>query len=128
MKGIGPAFLIAALAGVLRAGDAGALHPTYTKDVAPILFRHCAECHRSGEAAPMSLLTYKEVRPWVKAIREKVLERSMPPWPADAHRFWSDRRLAQKDIDTIVAWVDAGAPAGEDGDPPPKSSAIPTIN
>src|SRR5262245_11070356 len=58
---------------------------TFNKDVAPILFKSCAECHRPGEAAPMSLLSYKEVRPWAKAIREKVLSREMPPWHADPH-------------------------------------------
>jgi mono/diheme cytochrome c family protein len=96
-------------------------HATYAKDVAPILFRRCVECHRAGEAAPMSLITYKEVRPWAKAVREKVLERSMPPWLADAAygHFSNDRRLSQKEIDTIVAWVDSGAPAGDDRDLPP---------
>lgn len=69
----------------------------------------------------MSLLTYQEVRPWAKAIREKVLERSMPPWLADPAygHFSNDRRLSQKEIDMIVAWVDAGAPAGDDRDLPP---------
>jgi hypothetical protein len=67
-------------AAALPATSAGDPHATYAKDVAPILFRRCVECHRAGEAAPMPLVTYKEVRPWAKAIREKVLERSMPPW------------------------------------------------
>ncbi|HLY16655.1 MAG TPA: hypothetical protein VKR61_05500 [Bryobacteraceae bacterium] len=69
----------------------------------------------------MSLLTYAEVRPWAKAIREKVLERSMPPWLADPSygHFSNDRRLSQKEIETIVAWVDGGAPAGDDRDLPP---------
>jgi len=108
-------------AGVCVAGEAGAPPATYAKDVAPIMFRRCAECHRPGEAAPMSLLSYKEVRPWAKAIREKVLEHSMPPWLADPAygHFSNDRRLTQKEIDTIVAWVDAGAPAGDDNDLPP---------
>jgi mono/diheme cytochrome c family protein len=108
-------------AGALPATSAADSHTTYTKDVAPILFRRCVECHRAGEAAPMPLVTYKEVRPWAKAIREKVLERSMPPWLADAAygHFSNDRRLTPKEIDIIVAWVDAGAPAGDDHDLPP---------
>jgi len=108
-------------AGISPAAGAAAPTPTYAKDVAPILFERCAECHRPGEAAPMSLLTYKEVRPWAKAIREKVIEHRMPPWLADPAygHFSNDRRLAQKEIDTIVAWVDAGAPAGDDRDLPP---------
>jgi mono/diheme cytochrome c family protein len=97
---------------------------SFTKDVAQILFKNCAECHRPGEIAPMSLMTYQEVRPWAKSIRERVADRSMPPWFADPkHGDWAnDARLSQKDIDTIVAWVDAGAPKGEDRHlpPPPK--------
>jgi hypothetical protein len=97
---------------------------TFTKDVAPILFKNCAECHRPGEIAPMSLMTYQEVRPWAKSIRERVVDRSMPPWFADPkHGHWANNaRLSQKDVDTIVAWVDAGAPKGEDKHlpPPPK--------
>ncbi|HWP44819.1 MAG TPA: thiol-disulfide isomerase [Blastocatellia bacterium] len=94
---------------------------TFTKDIAPILYRSCAECHRPGEIAPMSLLTYKEVRPWAKSIRERVVERSMPPWSADPkYGHWAnDPRLSEKEIETIVAWVNAGAPKGDDKDLPP---------
>jgi hypothetical protein len=106
------------------ANEANTNSVTFTKDVAPILFKSCAECHRPGEIAPMSLLTYQEVRPWAKSIRERVVDRSMPPWFADPkHGHWAnDARLSQKDVDTIVAWVDAGAPKGEDKHlpPPPK--------
>jgi mono/diheme cytochrome c family protein len=89
--------------------------PTFTKDIAPIFFKNCAECHREGEIAPMSLMNYKEVRPWAKAIREKVVSREMPPWHADpAHGQWAnDKRLLQKDIDAIVAWIDGGAKEGD---------------
>jgi hypothetical protein len=97
--------------------------PTFAKDVAPIIFNKCATCHRPGEVAPMPLTSYQEVRPWSKAIREEVLERTMPPWFADAHtstlKFRNDRRLSQKEIETIVAWVDGGAPKGNDRDLPP---------
>jgi len=94
---------------------------TFTRDVAPIIYKNCAECHRQGEIAPMSLLTYQEVRPWAKSIRERVAERSMPPWFADPqHGKWAnDPRLTQAEIDTITAWVDAGAPKGDDKDLPP---------
>jgi hypothetical protein len=103
------------------ANEANTNSVTFTKDVAPILFKSCAECHRAGEIAPMSLLTYQEVRPWAKSIRERVADRSMPPWFADPkYGHWAnDARLSQKDIDTIVAWVDAGAPKGEDRHLPP---------
>lgn len=94
---------------------------TFSKDVAPILYKNCIGCHRPGEIAPMSLLTYKEVRPWAKAIREKVANKQMPPWHPDPNygKWENDRRLAQKDIDTIVAWVDGGAPEGNPKDLPP---------
>jgi hypothetical protein len=95
---------------------------TFAKDVAPILYARCAECHRPGEVAPMSLISYKDVRPWARSIREKVLDRSMPPWMADPendHLFVNGRRMSQKEIDTIVGWVDAGAPKGDDKDIPP---------
>ncbi|HTG16522.1 MAG TPA: thiol-disulfide isomerase [Blastocatellia bacterium] len=94
---------------------------TFAKDVAPILIKRCVECHRSGEIAPMSLLSYQEVRPWAKSIRERVVDRSMPPWAADPHygKFSNDPSLSQTEIDTIVSWVDAGAPKGDDKDLPP---------
>ncbi len=94
---------------------------TFTKDVAPIIQKNCQVCHRPGEVAPMSLLTYKEVRPWAKSIREKVVRREMPPWFADpAHgEFSNDCRLSQKEIDTLVAWVDDGAKEGDPKDLPP---------
>ncbi len=94
---------------------------TFTKDVAPILYKNCAECHRAGEIAPMSLLSYQEARPWAKSIRERVVERSMPPWSADPkYGHWAnDPRLSEKEIDTIVEWVNAGAPKGDDKDLPP---------
>lgn len=94
--------------------------PTFTKDVAPIFFKNCAECHRPGEIAPMSLMNFKEVRPWAKSIREKIVSREMPPWHADpAHGQWSnDKRMSQKDIDTVVAWTDGGTKEGDPKDMP----------
>jgi len=94
--------------------------PTFTKDVAPILYASCAGCHRPGEVAPMSLLSYEEVRPWAKSIRKKVTSREMPPWGADPHygKFKDDRSLTDAQIQTIAAWVDGGAPKGRDADLP----------
>ena len=91
---------------------------TFNKEIAPILFKSCAECHRPGEAAPFSVLTYKDVRPWAKSIKEKVVSRQMPPWHADPHvgRWANDPRLTQAQVDTIAAWVDSGAPEGNPKD------------
>jgi hypothetical protein len=90
--------------------------PTFSKDVAPILYNKCVSCHRPGEVAPMSLITYKDARPWARAIRDKVIAREMPPWFADpAHgAFRNDRSLTQTQIDTIVNWVDGGARQGDE--------------
>ncbi len=107
------------LAGVVASGESNQI--TFTREVAPIFYQNCVECHRPGEIAPMSLLTYQDARPWAKAIKERVLDRSMPPWLADPKygHFLNERRLSQKEIDTIAAWVDAGAPKGDDRDLPP---------
>jgi hypothetical protein len=110
-----------AFAPVASAENTAEAVPTFTKDVAPILFNNCVICHRPGEVAPMSLLSYQEARPWSRAIKEKVVTREMPPWHADRRygEFRNARGLTQEQIDTIVAWVDAGAPKGEDTDMPP---------
>ena len=93
---------------------------TFYKDVLPVLQKNCQTCHRPGEAAPMSLLTYDQARPWAKSIKQAVLTKKMPPWFADEHfgKFSNDRSLAQTDVDTLVNWVDAGAPAGNSADAP----------
>jgi hypothetical protein len=97
---------------------------TFSKDVAPIFFQKCADCHRAGEMAPMSLMTYKESRPWARSIKEKVVNKQMPPWHADPHygKFANDKSLTQNEIDTIVAWVDGGAREGNPKDLPSKPS------
>src|SRR5262245_5962851 len=109
--------ILVSLSGLIfvHSGAAENSSVTFTKDVAAIFYKNCAECHRSGEAAPFSVLTYKEARPWAKSIREKVANRTMPPWHADPHvgEWANDRRLTQKEIDTIIAWVDQGAKEGE---------------
>src|SRR5215510_421728 len=95
---------------------------TFTKDVAPIFQKSCVSCHREGTTAPMSLMTYKEVRPWARAIKERVLRRDMPPWHLDKtvgiRRYKNDISLNARDIATIVKWVDAGAPEGDAADMP----------
>src|SRR5262244_4346422 len=93
---------------------------TFNRDVAPIFYKNCAECHRPNDIAPMSLITYKESRPWARSIKEKVLNREMPPWSPESKpgEFKNDHRLAKKDSDTIVAWVDGGAREGDARDLP----------
>ena len=94
--------------------------PTYNTDVAPIIYKHCASCHRPGEIAPMSLLTFKDTRPWVKAIGARVSQGTMPPWHADPAygEFMNDRRLSANEKDTILRWVNAGGPEGNPADLP----------
>ena len=99
---------------VLAAGSSAAAAPTFSKDVAPILYKNCVECHRPSAMAPMSLMTFEDARPWARAIKQKVVRREMPPWGADptVGKFSNDVSLSQADIDTISAWVDAGAAEG----------------
>ena len=101
--------------------NATAATPTFSKDVAPILYKNCASCHRPGDIAPMPLLTYEQARPWAKSIREKVALGQMPPWHAEAPRgtFSNDRRLTDQDKDTLLRWATNGAPAGDAKDLPP---------
>jgi hypothetical protein len=97
--------------------------PTFSKDVAPIFRAQCEACHRPGYIAPMSLQTYAEVRPWARSIKNRVETRQMPPWHIDKavgiQDFQNDRSLTRVEIDTIVRWVDAGAPRGNPADMPP---------
>ena len=96
---------------------------TFTKDVAPIVQRSCQTCHRPGAVAPMSLLTYEDVRPWARSIKTKVTNREMPPWHIDRNigitKFKNDPSLTDQEIATIAKWVDAGAPRGNPADMPP---------
>src|SRR5713101_3738413 len=91
---------------------------TFAKDVLPILQRNCQNCHRPGQVAPMSLLSYKETRPWAKAIKTAVTTRKMPPWFADPQygHFTNDRSLKQSEMDTLVKWVDSGSAEGDPKD------------
>jgi hypothetical protein len=99
---------------------AAATGPTFYKDVMPILQKKCQSCHRPGEAGPMSFLTYASTRPWAKAIREAVVLRKMPPWPADPAygHFQNDPRLSARDVATLRAWADGGAVEGNASDAP----------
>jgi mono/diheme cytochrome c family protein len=123
---VGLISLIAAAIYALPATEASGPEPsaknvTFNKEIAPILFKSCSECHRPGEAAPFSVLSYKDVRPWARSIKEKVVSRQMPPWHADPHvgQWANDPRLTQAQVDTIAAWVDGGAKEGDPKDLPP---------
>ncbi len=100
-----------------RQGDA-----TFTRDVVPILQRSCQNCHRPGSVAPMSLLTYEDVRPWARSIKQKTLLREMPPWFIEKNvgiqKYKDDISLSDEDIAIIGKWVDAGAPRGNPADMP----------
>ncbi len=102
------------------ASKSGADAPTFSKDIAPILNQRCVECHRAGEAAPMSFGSFKEVRPWAKAIKQAVASRTMPPWSADPSigHFKNSRRLSDTEMTAIVKWVDNGSPEGNSKDLP----------
>jgi hypothetical protein len=94
---------------------------TFNKDVLPILQKNCQSCHRPGQVAPMSFLTYQSTRPWAKAMKAAVTTRKMPPWNADRHYgpYLNDRSLRQSEIDTIAQWADSGAIEGDSKDAPP---------
>ncbi|MCX6591638.1 MAG: thiol-disulfide isomerase [Acidobacteria bacterium] len=94
--------------------------PTFHKDVLPILQRNCQECHRAGEAAPMALTTYDQVRPWAKAIKASVSSKKMPPWFAEegVGKFHNERKLTPVELATLTAWADGGAPAGNPKEAP----------
>src|SRR5262245_26252674 len=93
---------------------------TFSKDVLPILQQHCQSCHRPGQIAPMSLLTYNDVRPWAKAMKQAVVTKKMPPWFADPqfNHFANDRSLKPGEIETISKWADSGAAEGNPKDAP----------
>jgi hypothetical protein len=101
------------------AGAPGAV-PTFSKDVAPILFKNCTTCHRPGEIAPMSLLTYEDARPYAEAMIDELEGGTMPPWHADPKvgHFRNDRRISDADKATILTWAKNGAPKGNPADLP----------
>ena len=113
--------IVCGIPGLVEAQDEA--EPTFTKDVLPILQRSCQQCHRPGSVAPMSLLTYEEVRPWARAIRDRTAQREMPPWYIERNvgvrQFKEDPSLTDAEILTLSSWVDAGAPRGNPADAPP---------
>ncbi len=115
-------YVIAVVGSLLGASSLFAADsPTFYKDVLPILQANCQSCHRPGEVAPMSLLTFEQTRPWARAIKTAVQSKKMPPWFADENfgHFSNERRLKAHEISLISAWVDAGAPGGNASDAPP---------
>src|SRR5262245_61857163 len=123
---------LATLTGVALTTSAFAAGPndpvTFSKQIAPIFQTKCQECHQPNSIAPMSLISYKEVRPWARAIKQRVASRQMPPWHIDpsvgVQKFKNDMSLTNEQIDAIVRWVDAGAP---DGDPEDLLPANPLV-
>ena len=117
---------VGVLIGIAAPASANEAAVTYHKDVAPIMQENCQTCHRpsgfnlSGLVAPMSFMSYAETRPWARAIARKVESREMPPWFADEPKgvFENERGLTDAEIETILAWVEAGAPAGDRADAP----------
>ena len=113
--------LMLGLGSGLMAADTEAESPvTYSKDILPILQGNCQSCHRPGQVAPMSFLSYKEARPWAKAMKAAVIARKMPPWFADRQygHFTNDRSLRQGDVELIAKWADMGAVEGDAKDAP----------
>lgn len=119
------ALLVSAAFPALSSAQEDAPHPTYAKEVSRIIQDNCQECHQPGSIGPMSFTSYEEVRPWAPLIQLKVANREMPPYQYDrdigVQHLQNDWRLSQEDIDTVVAWVNAGSPFGNQEDlPPPK--------
>jgi hypothetical protein len=123
VSGIVAAVALAASAPLVsvHAAPADGATPTFTRDVLPILQESCQSCHRPNAMAPMSFLTYDEVRPWARTIKQRVAERAMPPWfsKTGVGEYEDDPSLSAAQISTIVRWVDAGAPQGSPADTPP---------
>ena len=95
--------------------------PTFSKDVLPVLQKQCQECHRPNSIAPMSFLTYKDTRPYARAIEKAVVSRTMPPWFADptVGHFKNTKLLSDKEIELLSTWAQNGAPEGDPKDMPP---------
>ena len=116
---------VAVISLLLGPGDAMSQDsgPTFAEHVAPILQSSCQQCHQEGGMAPMSLVTYEEVRPWAAMIKSKVESRTMPPWHVDKRvgiqEFKNDISLSDDEIGTIVAWAEGGAPLGDPAKLPP---------
>ena len=105
-----------------RGTDTRSTPVTFSKDVAPIFQGKCQTCHHQGTSAPMSLMTYEEVRPWARSIRQRVANGDMPPWHLDKtvgiKHYKNDRSLSDDEMAMILQWADAGAPQGNPADLP----------
>ena len=112
---VASAILVTALTGVPGAQQPAQNAPTFSRDVAPILYKSCVSCHRPGEAAPMSLLTYEQARPYARAIANAVTNRTMPPWHADAPAgtFHNERLMSDAERQTLSSWAATGALQGD---------------
>src|SRR3989442_13635625 len=130
MSSTGPALLVAVMVVFAASASLGAQQPaasqgqvTFAKDIAPILQRSCQDCHRPGSVAPMSLLTYDDVRPWARSIKLRTSRREMPPWFIEKNvgiqKFKNDPSLSDEEIALIATWVDSGARLGNPADMPP---------
>ncbi len=121
IRTIAAAAAVCAVAGAASAQGTAPASPTFSKDVAPILYKNCTSCHRPGEIGPMPLRTYAEVRPYARAIATRVADGSMPPWHADPAfgEYLNDRRLTAAEKETLVAWANGGALEGAPSDLPP---------
>src|SRR5215813_5933589 len=112
----------------MAADASAATQATFSKDVAPIFQSKCQECHQPNSIAPMSLISYRDARPWAKAIRERVITRQMPPWHIDrsvgVQSFKNDMSLTDEQVETIVRWVDGGSPQGDPKDLPPAKTLV----
>src|SRR5216684_9093342 len=117
-----PAVAVAAAMASTAAAAPAPTQVTFTKDVAPILYRSCVRCHRPGDVAPMSLLSYSDARPWAASMKNRVSKREMPPWFLDKtigiQSYKNDPSLSDSEVATIVKWVDTGAPQGNLADMP----------
>jgi len=125
---VGTLSLVLALSAPSLAADPTTGPVTFSKDVAPILQEKCQQCHQPNSIAPMSLITFQDARPWARSIKQRVITRQMPPWHIDpsvgVHEFKNDMSLTDGQIDTIVRWVDAGAPQGDPKDLPPAKPLV----
>ena len=112
--------ILASLVFVLSLAGSAAAAPTFSKDVSPIFQSKCQSCHEPGSIAPMSLVTYQDVRPWARSIKQRVSTRQMPPWHIDrgtgVQQFKNDMSLTDEQVETVVAWVDGGALEGNPAD------------
>src|SRR5215831_18341278 len=105
---------------LLAAGSAFAAVPTFNHDIAPLLCKNCVECHRAGQVAPFSLLTYEDAKKRAALIAAVTQKRYMPPWKAEPGHghFQDERRLTDAEIARIADWVRSGAPEGDSQEKP----------